>query len=116
MTSDWQEKLRAMRGDLPGADAAPEAEPEPQETSTIEPRKHPRLDISIERKGRAGKTATLITGWQLADDEVSAVASTLKKRLGVGGSARGGDILLQGDYRRQAADLLSALGYRNRII
>lgn len=112
---NWQEQLKAFAQANPDLPQGPEETPdctsaEPQAAS------HPRLDISIERKGRAGKTATLITGWQLSDRLLLEIASDLKRRLGAGGSARGGDILIQGDYRQRVLELLSAMGYKCRII
>lgn len=112
---DWQEQLKAFAQANPDLPQGPEETPddasaEPQAAS------HPRLDISIERKGRAGKTATLITGWQLSDQRLLEIASDLKRRLGAGGSARGGDILIQGDYRQRVLELLAAMGYKCRII
>lgn len=108
---DWKDKLKAFADanpDLPeGTDPQPEAPEKP---------KQPRLDISIERKGRAGKTATLITGWICSDAELLDIASTIKQRLATGGSARGGDILVQGDRRQDCLRLLQQLGYKARIV
>lgn len=112
---DWQEQLKAFaqaNPDLPqGSDSTSEDTPARPAAST-----HPRVDISIERKGRAGKTATLITGWQLPDERLLEIAADLKRRLGTGGSARGGDILIQGDYRQRVMQLLADMGYKSRII
>lgn len=115
---DWQEKLKALRGEMPQAD-----EPDVPETAAVAdvefdvvPQKHPRLDISIERKGRGGKTATLVTGWTLPDSQLAIIASRLKQKLGAGGSARGGDILVQGDRRQAVSDLLTQMGFKARII
>ena len=112
---NWQEQLKAFAQANPDLPQGPEETPD---GSSAEPQaaSHPRLDISIERKGRAGKTATLITGWQLPDRLLLEVASGLTRRLGAGGSARGGDILIQGDYRQRVLELLSAMGYKCRII
>ena len=52
----------------------------------------------------------------MPDEEVAALAATLKQRLGTGGSSRGGEILIQGDKRRPVLDLLVSLGYKARII
>lgn len=113
---DWQEQLLAMRQQMGSADQSEETVDLQPSTDETNPARHPRVDIFLERKGRAGKTATFISGFQLDDDQLRQLASRLKSKLGVGGSARGGEILLQGDYRRQAAQLLTELGYKNRII
>lgn len=82
----------------------------------VVPQKHPRLDISIERKGRGGKTATLVTGWTLPDSQLAIIASRLKQKLGTGGSSRGGDILIQGDRRQAVLDFLAQMGFKARVI
>ena len=71
-----------------------------------------QLTVSMERKGRGGKTATIISGFTLPDSEVAAIASDLKTRLGTGGSARGAEILVQGDRRADVARLLRDMGHK----
>lgn len=72
-----------------------------------------RLRLFYEKKGRAGKPATIIEGFDPDDDtEALSVARMLKQRIGCGGSARGGEILLQGDRREQATKLLRESGYK----
>mgnify|MGYP000766867494 FL=1 len=75
-----------------------------------------RLDIILEKKGRAGKQATIITGFRGSDEELLELASVLKRRLATGGSARGGEILIQGDRRQDVLSALTSLGYKARII
>lgn len=111
---NWQEQLQAFK------DANPEL-PEGTECTSESPNTSgngtcPRLDISIERKGRAGKTATLITGWNVSDERLREIASVLKQKLGTGGSARGGDILIQGDRREDVMAQLLSMGFKARII
>ncbi len=89
--------------DLPAGE-----EPQPEEKPTDSAR---QLRVSIERKGRAGKTATIIEGFT-PDDDIAAIASTLKSRLGTGGSARGCEILIQGDRRADIAAFLRSLGHK----
>lgn len=95
----------------------PAGEEMPQQPETMAAAKsQPRLDIVLERKGRAGKSATIITGFTIGDDEIAALASKLKSRLGTGGSARGGEILIQGDRRQDVLQFLKSQGYKARII
>ena len=70
------------------------------------------LHITIDRKGRKGKVATIVEGFTCGDEEVSAVAARLKTKLGVGGSSRGGEILIQGDCAEKVKTLLSQMGYK----
>jgi translation initiation factor 1 len=108
--NDWQAALGALLAD----GNLPEGEEPKQEPP--KPTKHPRLDIILERKGRAGKVATIVSGFTLSDDELQALATRLKSKLGTGGSARGGEILVQGDRRTRLQELLSAEGFTSRII
>lgn len=111
--NDWQAGLQAFldsNPDLPqGEEATPIAE---EKTST----KQPRLDIILEKKGRGGKIATIVTGFTISDDEVAELASKMKSALGTGGSARGGEILIQGDKRDAVLRYLIKQGYKARII
>ena len=72
-----------------------------------------RLHILMERKGRAGKTATIIEGFGCDGAELKLIATRLKQRLGTGGSVRGSEILVQGDRRRDVAEFLESLGFRH---
>lgn len=101
MASDWKEALAALAGSLPAqTEAAADENPVPQQnTADPDPRK---LRIDFERKGRAGKCATIISGFDgLDDDEIARIAADLKRRLATGGSSRGGEILIQGDRRNE---------------
>lgn len=113
---NWQEQLQNLLRDNPDMPQGEECEPIETETAGEDVRQTRRLDIGIERKGRAGKTATLITGWELPDSRLRDIASEMKKRLGVGGAARGGDILIQGDCREKVLAALTAMGFKARIV
>jgi len=71
-----------------------------------------KLHVTIERKGRGGKTATIISGFTIDDDKVSELARNLKTKLGAGGSSRGGEILIQGERRLEVIKYLRTQGYR----
>lgn len=103
---DWKDMLSQMK------DSLPEGSPEENTPPTAEkPSKKEKLSIAMERKGRGGKTATIIFGFTGSDEEVAEVAKKLKQRLGIGGSSRGGEILLQGDVREKVKPLLKEMGY-----
>lgn len=101
MANDWKSALGALAGSLPqGEDPAPAEAPQ-SDKPKLNPQK---IRIYFERKGRAGKCATIISGFDgLTDDEIADIASELKRRLATGGSARGGEILIQGDRREDVA-------------
>jgi translation initiation factor 1 len=70
-----------------------------------------RVKIRRELAGRRGKPVTTIAGLPLGDAELRALASSLKRRCGVGGSVRDGVIELQGDHRPVVMAELRAAGY-----
>ncbi|MCM1441673.1 MAG: translation initiation factor [Roseburia sp.] len=75
-----------------------------------------RLDIILDRKGRAGKSATIISGFTVDDEAVLELAGLLKRSLGTGGLARGGEILIQGDRCNDVLRFLADKGLKARII
>jgi translation initiation factor 1 len=70
-----------------------------------------RVKVRRETAGRRGKTATTVSDVPGSDDELRALAGRLKKRCGVGGSAKNGVIEIQGDHRDLIVELLRAEGY-----
>lgn len=115
---DWKDAL-GKAFNLPANEetAAPTPDEQPtQQAGPVEQQGGRRLDIVFERKGRGGKQATIVTGFVCGDEALKTVASQLKRSLGVGGSARGGEILIQGDRRQQVLDLLQGMGFKARVI
>lgn len=71
------------------------------------------VTMFYEVKGRSGKPATILADFVgVSDGEITALASELKRALGTGGSARGGEILIQGDRRNALRPLLQAKGFK----
>lgn len=112
VAQDWHEALGALRKNL-GPDDSP-AEQQPQSAEEVV--QTGRLDIVFEKKGRGGKTATIVSGFSIPDEDVEALASEMKKKLGAGGSARGGEILIQGDRRADVLKFLTFKGLKARIV
>lgn len=108
MPSDWKDILGQLKSDS----SLPAGNDVGNEIVAEEAVKKDTLRVVIDRKGRKGKTATIIEGFTIADDEVEAIGAMLKKKLGVGGSARGGEILIQGDFSVKVKDLLLKEGYK----
>ena len=131
---DWKSKLSALAGlaEVPQADAAvgkPEVarkkrtgvvystnpDFEYEDGLTDEPqtpaRNQQRLRLSMERAGRGGKTVTLVRGFVGTDADLQALCKLLKQKCGVGGTAKDGEIIIQGDHRVRLLELLKKEGY-----
>ena len=106
--NDWKKRLGVVFSTNP--DFAYEEEAEPEE-ATLEPSKQ-NLIVSIDRKGRAGKQVTLVTGFIGTAEDLAGLGRTLKMKCGVGGSAKDGEITIKGDFRDRVTALLKEMGYK----
>ena len=71
--------------------------------------------LQRETKGRGGKAVTLITGLALGEQEMRALAKTLKQKCGVGGALKGDNIEIQGDQRPTLKTELEKQGFKVKI-
>lgn len=85
------------------------------EENTLPPQQQ-QLRVGLDKSGRAGKTVTLITGFVGTAADLDSLAKLLKTRCGTGGSAKDGDILIQGDVRTKVAEILKKEGYKARVL
>ncbi len=106
--NDWKKRLGVVFSTNPDFTYEEEAV---QEEETLEPSKQ-NLIVKIDRKGRAGKQVTLVTGFIGTADDLAELGRTLKVKCGVGGSAKDGEITIQGDFRDRVVTLLKDMGYR----
>ena len=112
---DWKDALASLSG-LPEGEASNDTSEDKtvlKTQSEVHTQKSP-LHVLIEKKGRGGKTATIIEGFEISDEEIDDIAHTLKKNLGTGGSARGGEILIQGDRKADVVRLLKEMGFKTK--
>lgn len=78
------------------------------------PSQQQQLRVGLDNSGRAGKTVTLITGFVGTAADLDSLAKTLKTKCGTGGSAKDGEILIQGDVRNKVVEILQKEGYKAR--
>jgi translation initiation factor 1 len=71
--------------------------------------------IQMERKGRGGKTVTVISGLVLRPEDLKALLKELKTTCGTGGTVKDGMIEIQGDHRAKISARLRALGYKTNV-
>ena len=106
--NDWKERLGVVYSTNPDFKYETPAE---EEAETLPPGRQ-KLLVEIDRRNRGGKQVTLVSGFVGREEDLSALAKTLKTRCGVGGAAKDGEILIQGDFRDRVVQLLLAMGYK----
>lgn len=116
-----QQDWKAMLGAAFNIDPSDEINQEQQTVSSYKTTAQQQqgkqmIDIILDKKGRNGKQATIVAGLELDDETLKELASQLKRACGVGGSARGGEILIQGDKRDKVLAYLKEHGFKARII
>ena len=105
--NDWKDRLGMVYSTNPDFkyDAGEE-----EEKDTL-PKEKQSLRISLDKRNRGGKVVTLITGFIGTNEDLTALGKYLKVKCGVGGSAKDGEIIIQGDVRQKVADILAKDGY-----
>lgn len=105
--NDWKDRLNVVYSTNPNYEYENLNE---EEDETLE-KQQQKLRVSIEKKGRGGKTVTLITGFIGKEDDLKELGKLLKTKCGVGGSTKDGEIIIQGEFKQRIIDLLKAEGY-----
>jgi translation initiation factor 1 len=106
--NDWKERLGVVFST--NSDFEYEKEQEYEEETL--PPKQQDLRVQLDKKQRKGKRVTLVTGFVGSDTDLKELAKMLKTKCGVGGSAKDGEIIIQGDFRDKVLDILLKEGYK----
>ncbi len=108
--NDWKQRLGVVYSTDPDFSYAKD---ETAEAETLDPSRQ-KLVVTIDRRNRGGKQVTLVSGFVGTQEDLAALGKTLKVKCGVGGSAKDGEITVQGDFRDKVTALLKELGYGAR--
>lgn len=109
--NDWKDRLGIVYSTNPdftfdkGSD---------NETETL-PAQQQNLLVSLDKKQRKGKSVTLIRGFVGKEEDLEALAKKLKTKFGVGGSAKDGEIIIQGDFVQKVMEYLIAEKFKVKI-
>ena len=111
--NDWKDRLGVLYSTNPDFNYETVQETEEE---TLAPEKQ-FLRVQLDKRNRGGKVVTLITGFRGTTDDLQTLGKLLKTKCGVGGSAKEGEIIIQGDFRTKVLELLQKEGYtKSRII
>jgi len=105
--NDWKKRLGVVYSTNPDFEYHEEAE---GEVETPVPSAQ-RLIVSIDRRNRGGKQVTLVTGFTGRDEDLAELGRKLRVKCGTGGSAKNGEITIQGDFRDKVTAMLKEMGY-----
>jgi translation initiation factor 1 len=108
LSGDWKSRLGVVYSTNPDFSYNKEAEAEP---ATLPPQQQ-NLLVSLDRKRRKGKSVTLVRGFTGKEEDLETLAKKLKTKFGVGGSAKDGEIIIQGDFVQKTIEYLQAEKYK----
>ncbi|MEH2351469.1 MAG: translation initiation factor [Nostoc sp.] len=79
------------------------------------PPQQQNLKVQASRKGRKGKTVTVISGFQAKPETLADLVKQLKTQCGTGGTLKDNEIEIQGEHKQKIVEILIKLGYKAKI-
>lgn len=110
--NDWKSRLGMVYSTSSDFEYTTQEDEQQQE---LPPAKQ-KLRVALDRRNRRGKSVTLVADFIGSQQSLEELCKRLKQRLGVGGSAKDGEIIIQGDHRDKIVEILTADGYKARKI
>ncbi|WP_149914802.1 translation initiation factor [Sphingobacterium cavernae] len=111
-----KQKKQRFEGVVYSTDSNFDYESEEEEIIETLPPRQQKLKVLLDKKARKGKVVTIIDGFIGQDEDLQNLAKTLKQKCGVGGSAKDGEILIQGDFKQKIFELLKSLDYQVKLV
>lgn len=105
--NDWKSRLNVVYSTNPDFNYESEQDDSAEDVD----RSKQDLRVWLDRKQRAGKKVTLVKGFIGGEEKLKELASLLKNKCGVGGSAKEGEIIIQGDFRDRVVEILVKEGF-----
>ena len=105
--SDWKARLGVVYSTNPDFNYD---NGEAEEVATL-PKQQQKLRVWRDTHGRGGKVATVVRGFVGSEADLDELSKLLKRKIGVGGSAKDGEIIIQGENRDRVHNILLAEGY-----
>lgn len=107
--NDWKQRLNVVYSTNPDFNYDTEEEEEAEEL----PKNRQKLRVHIDRHARKGKVVTIVEGFTGPDEALKELGKLLKTKCGVGGSAKDGEIIIQGELKDKIVSILRDAGYTN---
>jgi len=94
----------------------PDYRPEEDEPVENLPPEQQYLEAHFSKKGRGGKVVTVIKGFEGSEEQLKKLGKSIKNKLGVGGSVKNGEIIIQGNNRDKVVSFLTEQGFKVKKI
>ena len=105
---DWKDRLGVVYSTNTHFDYQTDRQ---EEAETVSAGKQ-KLLVGIDRRQRAGKQVTVVSGFAGKTEDLEQLGKTLKTKCGAGGAVKEGTILIQGDFRDKVVAMLQNMGYQ----